>query len=173
MSSWLHFQVQCTVIVIFTYHMLIFSQLFLTVSAFCTENESTKQWSQEGGILAKLFFEFLWTDMKWRSIKTKKREREGEERGGRVGRDRTGSISGYPYWTEAYLFIIWQRKICSVLELSQQFRGADKIGPAWVGNKNSSSPNIWIFFSFNYFTWVTKSPFPLLASLMCDLHCKR
>ena len=71
-------------------------------------------------------------------------ERQGEERGlggGGVGRDRTRSISGYPYWTEAYLFIIWQRKFCSVLELSQQSR-ADKIGPAWVGNKNSSSPNI-------------------------------
>ena len=42
--------------------------------------------------MAKLFFEFLWTDTKWRSIKTnkqkKKTEREGEKGRERGGRER-------------------------------------------------------------------------------------
>ena len=50
--------------------------------------------------MAKLFFEFLWTDMKWRSIKankqTKNRERGREREGERGKRERTGSIFNYP-----------------------------------------------------------------------------
>ena len=45
--------------------MLIFGQLFLTV--FELENKLTKRWSQEGGILAKLFFEYGHT-LKWKGL---------------------------------------------------------------------------------------------------------
>ena len=45
--------------------------------------------------MAKLFFEFLWTDMKWRSIKTnkQKKQRERERKGGREREERENGIN--------------------------------------------------------------------------------
>ena len=126
---------------------------------------------------------FFWVFMNRHEVEvhknkqTNQKKRRERERKGREW-ERTGSIFNYPDWaegwpdrTEAYLFIILQHQIC--LELSRQSWGADKISPAWIAIKIRHSKLIWVFFLLQLFRLSDKFPFPLVAFLRCDLHCKR
>ena len=102
----------------------------------------------------------------------REREEKGRERKRSGGwkereRDEYSAILTEPKVdrTEAYLFIIWQHKISSRgTKPAIPRSGQDK--PAVSRQWKYGIPNIWIFFSFSYFTWMTKFPFPLVAFLM-------
>lgn len=119
--------------------------------------------------MAKLLFGFLWTDMKQRSIKTKKKEREeGREKRG----ERENGISIQPIFDRTGAYLIecssYGNTKSVLVELSRQSRGANKIGPAWVGNKNTTFQTFGCFYPsiISPEPVTQRFPFPVEAFLM-------